>query len=220
MNIREIAGRLAKKEGHEFEKILAGKLRYNVDGRPTTKVDIFGEHKMSVKNPSGKNTQISLSTQKKFIRAFNLEGKCVTFVNEFFGGNNYIKFDRHRKKWFEIDEDVRSDFLTFLNSHPLELFKFIFTHGFEMEDYVNIFAWALSKNNVDSVIFLDLEKVKEDFSKGVWSANDTTLEFRIDGKKILHIQMKGSGKKYTNGYHGIMIHVHGNFKESWETNIN
>jgi hypothetical protein len=219
MNIRENAGRISKFEGHQFEKILAGKLRYNVDGRSTTKVDIFGKHKMSVKNPSGKNTQISLSTQKKFIKAFNLEGNCLSFVNEFFGGENYIEFDRHRKKWFEINEDVRNDFLTFLNSRLSELFKFIFTHGFEMEDHVNVFAWATIKNDVDSVVFLDLEKVKEDFSKGVWSANDTTLEFRIDGKKLLHIQMKGSGKKYTSGYHGIQIHVHGNFKDKWNITL-
>ena len=43
MNIRENAGRTAKYEGHLFEKILAEKLGYNVDGRSTTKVDIFGK---------------------------------------------------------------------------------------------------------------------------------------------------------------------------------
>lgn len=43
---------------------------------------------------------------------------------------------------------------------------------------------------------------------GEWILNDTTLAFVVDGKKLFHLQMKGSGKKFTSGYHGLMFHIH------------
>ena len=42
-----------------------------------------------------------------------------------------------------------------------------------------------------------------------WTLNNTTAEFRTkDGDKLFHLQMKGSGKKYNSGYHGMMFHIY------------
>ena len=42
--------------------------------------------------------------------------------------------------------------------------------------------------------------------------NETTLHFiDVNGNKMFHLQMKGSGKKYTSGYHGLMFHIYKTF---------
>jgi len=33
----------------------------------------------------------------------------------------------------------------------------------------------------------------------------------VNGNKMFHLQMKGSGKKYTSGYHGLMFHIYKTF---------
>jgi len=216
MTTKEASGRTAKYEGHIFEHDVANTYGGHVDGRSNTKVDIWADpYNISVKNPSGKNTQIWLVTQNRFIDSLNLNWHLRNFVNQFFGGDDYKNYDRHRKTWKEIDKNLREDFLNYLNSHHDELFKLIFTHGYQMIGNVDLLAWATEKNEVDSVIFLDLDKVKEDFRRGIWTPNPTTLEFRIDGGKLLHVQMKGSGPRYSNHYHSVQFHIHGNFKKDW-----
>jgi len=216
MTTKEINGRTAKYEGHIFEHKVADAYGGYVDGGSRTKVDIRSKpYNISVKNPSGKNTQIWLVTQERFIDALDIDDYLSSFVHQFFGGDRYSHCDRHRKTWSSIDKDLREAFLNCLNARSDELFKLIFTHGYQMNGSVDVLAWATEKNNVDSVIFLDLDKVKEDFRRGIWTANPTTLEFRIDGEKLLHVQMKGSGPRYSNHYHAVQFHVHGNFKREW-----
>ena len=55
---------------------------------------------------------------------------------------------------------------------------------------------------------IDINNLATLVYNGEWKLNETTLEFISGGKKLFHLQMKGSGKKYTSGYHGLMFHIH------------
>lgn len=214
MSIRQESGRKSKIEGHEFEYLLAKKLGYNVDGKSSTKVDIYKDNiYISVKNPTHKNTQISLTTQDKFIRAFNLNKKLSNFVKDFFGGNHQVNYDRHRKTYSQLDKELSSTFLNFLNNNHYKIFEYIFTKGFEMNAEVTHLCISSIKNDINSVFYIDLNKFYTKFKTGKWLFNETTINFYIKDKKFLHLQMKGSGKKYSNGYHGLQFHIHNNFSE-------
>ena len=74
-------------------------------------------------------------------------------------------------------------------------------------------------DSVDTIIFhtkgsemirmVPVETIAKQVENGRWTLNDTTLEFRIaDGRKLFHLQMKGSGKKYNSGYHSMMFHIY------------
>ena len=72
---------------------------------------------------------------------------------------------------------------------------------------------------VDTMIFhtkgsemirmVPVDTIAKQVKEGRWTLNDTTLEFRIaDGRKLFHLQMKGSGAKYNSGYHSMMFHIY------------
>lgn len=215
MDIRRESGKLAKMEGHLFESRLANKLGFMVNGKSSTKVDIYNNDVfISVKNPTNKNTQISLTTQDKFIKAFSLDKNLTNFVRDFFGGNHLSNYDRHRKTYSQIEENISFQFLNFLNENNFKIFEYIFTKGFEMTGKVNYLCISSIKNNIDSVFYIDLNKFYDKFKTGIWKFNETTINFYIEDKKILHLQMKGSGKKYSNGYHGLQFHIHNRFNET------
>lgn len=216
-------GRTAKQQGHKFEALLAEHLGadYVVHGSPKTKIDIHGPRKISVKNSGsvGKNTQVSLSTQARFIEAMRLDKTCQDFIGQFFGGEKHASFPRHRKSWSDISTRCREHFLHTLNTSQERLFEFAITKGFEMSGEVDTIAWSTKKNELEDILYVDLKKMKKDFIRGEWIAKETTLHFMLDGKKLLHMQMKGSGKKYSNSYHGVQIHLYGNFKDTWRIEL-
>ena len=56
---------------------------------------------------------------------------------------------------------------------------------------------------------IDIDCLADKINGGEWKLNNTTLEFRTaDNDKLFHLQMKGSGKKYNSGYHGMMFHIY------------
>ena len=76
------AGRLAKAQGHEYERDLTDTMNemfggdHVTDGRPQTKVDIYDNESTtaySVKNVSKNHTQVALLSSRKFIEYFGLE---------------------------------------------------------------------------------------------------------------------------------------------------
>jgi len=94
MTSRIESGRTAKAEGHKFEhivsKMLTKKFRreFVVEGASNTKIDVKRQTnqnvRLSVKNPSGKHTQIGLYTQKSFIEALDIKDKSIiNFISKF-----------------------------------------------------------------------------------------------------------------------------------------
>lgn len=220
-SIREESGRTAKAEGHKFEHTVSDMLtemfsyKFKVEGASNTKIDVRSEDskiRLSVKNPSGKNTQIGLYTQKSFQEAMNITDNDIQdFISKFFGGANYADYPRHRMSKDDIDPALNKKFTQFLNDNTSKLLSLLATHGHKQVGDVNFLVWATKKNDPSSVLLIDLAEFKEALAQGEWKQNATTFEFVVEGKKLFHLQMKGSGEKFTNGYHSLMFHVHNNF---------
>lgn len=216
-----LSGRNAKLGGHIFEHKLSEYLssvfmeEHKVFGGTKTKIDIqnaSGTKRYSVKNPCGKNTQISLITQKNFIESMNITDPLViSFIEKFFGGNKYSHYDRHRMCRSDIPDIETNKFVQFLNNNSYKLYDLIFTKGHNQYGDVNYLAWATSKDEVNSIKIVDLELLKNIYLKGHWSINETTLNYVVNDKKLLHLQMKGSGVKYSSGYHSLQFHLHNIF---------
>jgi len=230
MNIRETSGRQAKKEGHDFEHIVAQKLTedlnvdFEVEGASNTKIDvrdINSKVRFSVKNPKGKNTQIGLYTQHSFIEAMNIvDSELIDFIQKFFGGDKYMDLKRHRMTRKQIDPYLNEKFTYFLNENTPRLLDLLATHGHNQIGDVNYLIWAMKKNDPNSIVLIDLEEFKQNLLHGEWTQNETTFAFNVNDKKLFHLQMKGSGKSktgpgYGNGYHSLMFHIHRNFDDKY-----
>jgi len=220
-NKRKISGSLAKREGHKFEHLISEMLNklsdseFEVDGRSNTKIDVKSvdeKLRFSVKNPSGKNTQVGLYSQKSFIECLKItDADLLKFINQFFGGPEYCDYPRHRMLTSNIDQTLNDKFTVFLNEKTNEIIELLLIKGNNQIGDVNYMIWATEKNNTDNIIIIDLNIFKDHISKGQWKQNESTFEYNVGGKKIFHLQMKGSGKKYTNEYHSMMFHIHNNF---------
>jgi hypothetical protein len=218
---QQIAGEIAKEEGHQFERLLAAYLtekfgtKFIIRGQSNTKVDVeskCNKIRLSVKNPSNKNTQVGLYTQNSFIKHFNIiDEDIIKFINMFFGGDNYSDHNRHRLTKKHIDGKYNEKFIRFLTENKEGIFNLLLRKGSKQVDDVNYLVWAREKNNVENVILIELDKFIRVLSLGKWFQNETTFEFRVGDTKYFHLQMKGSGKKYSAGYHGLMFHLYGNF---------
>ena len=113
----------------------------------------------------------------------------------------------------EISEVETTKFVQFLNNNLYKLYDLIFTKGHNQHGDVNYLAWATSKDDVNSIEIVDLESLKTIYLEGYWTINETTLYYMVNGKKLLHLQMKGSGAKYSSGYHSLQFHLHNSFIE-------
>lgn len=228
-----LAGKKAKSDGHKYEEICVDLLNeryggdHKTDGRPQTKVDVYdneGTNKYSVKNVSKNHTQVALLSSKKFIDHFDLrDSNCESFINMFFGYPNKelisivesihqnlslsdAEIRQNRVYRDNISNDIIDSFLLFMNSYKLEIFDIIVRRGFN-GDSVNRIVWRNKiTNNVD---IINVDSLVSLIENGSWKINNTTLEFRTsDNFKLFHLQMKGSGKKYNSGYHGMMFHMY------------
>ena len=226
------AGRNAKKAGHEFEHKLAALFdelfggEHKVDGRPQTKVDMYEENskrKYSIKSISKNHTQVALLSTEKFIKHFKIRGHSETFLRMFFGYPNpelkSIVQERHpdlklsdkeihqnRVYKDNIEKKVCSSFVTWMNKNKNSIFDVIVRRGFE-GDAVDTIIWHTKGSDLLRMVAVNM--MEKQLENGKWTLNNTTLEFRLDdGRKLFHLQMKGSGKKYNSGYHGMMFHIY------------
>ena len=228
------AGRLAKAEGHEYERDLPAYLNeifggdHVTDGRPNTKVDVYDNDTgiaYSVKNVSKNHTQVALLSSRKFVEYFGLQGTdCETFVRMFFGIPNNLVMSlvhlnypnialsdaekRQNRVYAEnIPQHIKDAFLGFMNANKMAIFDVIVRKGLDDGYPVSTMIWRNKKtDNIKFISIADLDKLVQ---TGEWKLNNTTLEFRTyKGEKLFHLQMKGSGKKYNSGYHGMMFHIY------------
>lgn len=212
------SGRLAKKVGHQKEEWACGYLKehfggeYDTDGGNRTKVDIIRKDKhitFSLKSVSGKNTQCHLTTTQVWCEYFNIEGELRNWFDMFFGiagkditdGHN----QRHRFTASDIDSDLNNIAIDWFNRNRMSIFDVIVRSGM-YNTPVDYLIWHNKLKNTTQVF--DINNLATMVYNGEWRLNNTTLEFVSGGKKLFHLQMKGSGKKFTSGYHGLMFHIH------------
>ena len=233
MNATE-AGRLAKAQGHDYERDLTDTMNemfggdHVTDGRPQTKVDIYDNESTtaySVKNVSKNHTQVALLSSRKFIQYFDLEDTLpALFIRLFFGvpnnfGMSTVKLrhkdlplcdaeERQNRVYANnIPQPVKDAFLDFMNANKMRIFDVIVRRGLDNGMPVSKMVWRNKKT--DDMKIINIDDLAKQCEGGEWKLNRTTLEFRTaDGFKLFHLQMKGSGKKYNSGYHGMMFHIY------------
>lgn len=216
-----IAGTEAKRIGHINEQRICDWLNtqtagHVVDGKPKTKQDIINLEKgisYSLKSVSKNHTQCHLTSTEKWYEFFNISGDLRVWFDSFFGipgkdvSNGQSR--QHRLTKSEISDNYNDLALEWFNQHKLEIFDIIVRRGMS-DTPVNYLIWfdkPTGKTQVYSIE--DLEKLVYD---GKWIMKETTLHFiDANGNKMFHLQMKGSGKKYTSGYHGLMFHIYKTF---------
>ena len=249
MNKRIEAGRRGKIGGHNFEKAFAK--YYNlgeesVEGGGRTKVDIrLHSYNLSLKNPSKSHTQVALISQNSWLEAFNVTEDFQDFIHLFFGHPNIntikeicckyeIDFSslapaqevkRQRLLASSLPSQLRILVIDWFNDNLGDIFEALFISGINQVDSVDIIGWAWMKDEVNSVRFYNLNLIKNDFinySRWRISPTHSTLWCEMNGEKILHLQMKGSGApKYISwGYHSMMFHMYNALlKEKYELTI-
>jgi hypothetical protein len=236
---KQLSGKKAKKEGHIFEEMVAKHFKGKVDGGTKTKVDIFdfeNKYNASLKNPSGKNTQVLLMSQDTFQKELM---KKFEFIPIFFGCPDRDEYENLLKKYNinqkcldkkteikrkrilfdKIPKNISKIFMNYLNKNKEKLFDLLVVSGPKnFYSRVDVLLWANKKNDINSLEKIDVKKMKKDICKGMWAPSNSksTLEFKIEDKKIFHLQMKGSGPKGTSQYHSLMFHIYNNFKNEWK----
>jgi hypothetical protein len=215
------AGTEAKRIGHINEQRICDWLNtkvagHIVDGKPKTKQDIINREtnvSYSLKSVSKNHTQCHLTSTERWCEFFSIGGDLRVWFDSFFGipGEDVSKGEsrQHRLTKSQIDDGANDWALEWFNQHKLEIFDVIVRRGMSDTpvDYLIWFDKSTTQTQVYSIE--DLEKL---VYNGKWIMNETTLHFiDVNGNKMFHLQMKGSGKKYTSGYHGLMFHIYKTF---------
>jgi hypothetical protein len=232
-NNRKKAGAKAKKEGHKFEDLLAEHIGLppdSVEGGHDTKVDINAEKKygkkMSVKNPSGKNTQVYLPTQETFSEAFALDQRMRDFLKLFLGCANDQEYRTLCKKYninmskltpdeigkykvssHFLPEELRTAALAFFNKNREAILHACLCAKPGESSSVDTLAWAWEKSNLQEVEYYDIECLLKRSSLGKWefTNNGTVIKYMVDGDKVISLHRKGSGSK--SGSNNPQFHV-------------
>lgn len=215
-----IAGQIAKKQGHLNEERICKWLNENydgtfvVDGKPNTKVDIINTETntaYSLKSVSKNHTQCHLTSSNRWCEYFHIDGKLKNWFMQFFGVPGIDvsegKSKRHRLTQSEIEFELNDLAYQWFNDMKVGVFDVILASGMNQTP-VDHLIWYQKKTKQTDIISIDFLRSMVD--NGEWIMKETTLHFITNENKLFHLQMKGSGKKYTSGYHGLMFHIHRN----------
>lgn len=242
---RVAAGRKGKLGGHKFERAFALFHGGEIKGGSRTKVDVIlpdGRGKISLKNPTKNHTQISLYSPRSWKSHFGITGAAEAFIDLFFGQPELGELQKTARDWgvdFEgldptqeiqrqrlmgssLPAEVLNSGLNWFNAEAAGIFDALFVSGLRNFDgEVNYLAWAWQKDDLDSVKLYDLAKIRPYFirnARWVLSPRQTTLWCFLGDRKVIHLQMKGSGKPGW-GYHSMMFHSYDalfGIVESWD----
>jgi hypothetical protein len=213
-----IAGSEAKKIGHLNEQKICTWMNNNfsgnhiVDGGTKTKVDIINldsSKTYSVKSVSKNHTQCHLTSSSRWCDYFHIGGKLENWFMQFFGvpgidvsnGQNR----RHRLTCSTIDFEYSDLAYQWFNDCKMHIFYVIIEAGMNYTP-VDYIIWHQKKSNAISIHSID--SLRSMIVNGEWIMNETTLHFMTNSQKLFHLQMKGSGQKYSSGYHSLMFHIH------------
>jgi hypothetical protein len=213
------AGRDAKISGHNKEQEICEWLNsitdgiFVVDGNPKTKqdvIDITNNIAYSIKSTKGKHTQCHLTSSERWCEYFNIDGKLKSWFMQFFGVPGIDVSDGksryHRLKKSEIEPKLNDLALEWFNQNKIEIFDVIVARGM-YNTPIQSLIWHQKKT--DTKYFYSVDDIKSMVYSGYWIMRPTTLHFITeDNKKLFHLQMKGSGEKYTSSYHSLMFHIH------------
>ena len=146
----------------------------------------------------------------KWCEHFNITGELKEWYDLFFGiphedvSNGTSR--QHRLTKSQIDSHLNDIAVKWFNDNKLEIFDIIVRRGL-YNTPIDYQIWH--HKPTDGIEIHSIDELEKLVYNGNWVMNETTLWF-IDsnGKKLFHLQMKGSGKKYVSGYHAMMFHIY------------
>lgn len=227
-------GAIQKKEGHlvESSAALHQMIRefincdtVSVDGSSRTKVDIRTDLNInfSHKFASNSNTQVYLPTLKSWGEKIPMPDSVKHKLGLFLGDHNWDmdeiekqigaqlgSEEKRRHRVHSSNIDGFSEVTDWMNQHLRELLV-LMVRELDASDPVHYIIWSQKNKNTSTIV--DVNKFIDYVSNNCkWTALDTTFEIRdpATGKRLFHLQMKGSGKK-TGDYHNPMFHIHNNW---------
>jgi hypothetical protein len=212
------AGTEAKKVGHIHEQMVCDWLNsvnegHYVDGKTKTKRDIVNSKtgiSYSLKSVSKKHTQCHLTSAKRWCEFFDIQDDTRLWFDLFFGvpGKDVSNGQNrhHRLTKSDIDDYLNNLGLEWFNHNKNNVFDVIIRRGMYSTP-VDYLIW-LDKPTGKTQVY-DVNQLEKLIDHGVWIMNETTLHFmNTNDEKMFHLQMKGSGTKYTSGYHSMMFHIY------------
>lgn len=216
---RVTAGARAKADGHSEEERICSWLNEHysgthiLDARNRTKVDILeinSRRTYSLKSISKTHTQCHLTSTSRWCEYFNIQSPLKEWFDLFFGvpGSDITNGQsrRHRFTSSQIDETLNTLALNWFNTHKSPIFDVIVRQGM-YDTPVQYLIWNSKKTQ--QIEIHDVDDLAKLVYNGEWILKPTTLHFLTEHqKKLFHLQMKGSGEKYSSGYHGLMFHIH------------
>jgi hypothetical protein len=232
MNNRQTAGGHSKRDGHQFEDMLAQHLGgdFAADDHGNQKTDVSGRNntvRISVKNSDKAHTQVALIGQSSLIQELNLCAPEADFVKQFFGFSDGSQLNRGKLAGLKVNyktlslvDEISRNRILFHNIHPTYSTPFMSKLNAEtrnkkilkylIQGRANTLAWVQEKHQPSSVRYANMGDVIDFLATGVWrpSEKNSTLELMVGGKRYLYVQMKGSSSRFSSGYHSCMFHLY------------
>jgi hypothetical protein len=220
------AGSRAKKQGHVEESKSADRLtestgfKHITDGANNTKRDVICDDLdfyYSQKSVSKDHTQCHLTSWKVWCDYFNIDGELRQWFSLFFGTpGEDVSNGAHSQHRIVNNAELNTLGIKWFNDHKMETFDAIVRKGIYLNkktkqiavgEPVNKMIWY-NKKTKDLKTF-DIQTLADVVEGGYWELQPTTLWFiDANGNKLFHLQMKGSGEKFTSGYHSLMFHIY------------
>jgi len=169
-----------------------------------TKVDgTNGVENVSIKNFTGKSTQVHLTTQKHFIKVMKLDNNSINFINMFCGSESINNNGKDRFHISEINTIYVESFLKFLNKNKIKVVDLIVNNGYNI---TSIVYNDLKNNNLSEITYDDIIGKIEQCS---WVALKGGIHLKnSQNKTYFHFQREG--KKNKNNRYNVLWHIHDN----------
>ena len=113
-----------------------------------------------------------------------------------------VRLNQLGVKWFNDHKMETFDTLSFVG-----IYRNRKTKKIKVGEPVNKMIWY---NKITKEEWkYNIQDIADVIECGKWILNPTTLYFvDANGNKLFHLQMKGSGTKFTSGYHSLMFHIY------------
>ena len=204
MNKREIGKIIQRENSTTKEKEICDYKNLTQIGGTKTKIDgTNGESNYSIKNFKGSSTQVHLTTQKKFIETFKLDGNLKLFINLFCGDKSINNKGLDRFYITEIDEKIVSEFITFLNNNTKKIIDYIVCNN---ENITDVTYRNTKTNDIYSV---EHSMILESLENLIWVPKKGGIHLKNkENKTFFHLQREG--KKNKNNRYNVLFHIHKN----------
>lgn len=203
MGLTSEQGRLIRKEySEEKEKLVCQERGLTQMGGTRTKIDgTDGISNESIKNFSGKSTQVHLTTQKHFIEVLNLDEDSKQFVKLFCGNETINNKGKDRYLIAEIDSKYTQSFLNYLTTNKTKVIDLIIRNGF------NITSVVYRNLKTNQLLDISYDEILNKIENCSWVAKKGGIHLKNkEGKSYFHFQREGKKSK-TNRYN-VLWHIH------------